>query len=467
MSERKKNVVLSKQQQDFKDPLEYVFKTARGLNASVVRQISKQHQEPSWMLDFRLRALEIFRRKKMPKWGADLSDIDFDAITYYWKPSEKASATWDEVPDTIKNTFERLGIPQAERKFLAGVGAQYESEIVYHNLKKKWNDAGVLFCDMSEASRIYPDLVKKYFSTVIPAADNKFAALNSAVWSGGSFIYVPRGVHIDLPLQAYFRINAPSIGQFERTLIIADEGSSVHYIEGCTAPVYSKDSLHAAVVELVALKNARIRYTTIQNWSQNVYNLVTKRAVAYQNAVVEWIDGNLGSKVTMKYPAVILKEEGAVADIVSVAFAGKGQHLDAGAKVIHLAPRTSSKIISKSISKNGGRTSYRGLVRVSPKAKHATVKVTCDALLLDRASKTDTYPIMDIQNNLVKMEHEASVSKISEQQLYYLQSRGLSKQDAERMIVAGFMEVFAKELPMEYAIELNRLLALEMEGSVG
>lgn len=451
----------------FKDLHKPIFRTPKGLNASVVREISRQHQEPKWMLEKRLKALEIFLSQPLPAWGADLTDINFDEITYYIRPSERQSTDWKEVPKYIKTTFDRLGIPQAERKFLAGVGAQYESEVVYHNLKKKWTDLGVVFCDMSEAPRLYPDLVKKYFATIVPLADNKFASLNSAVWSGGSFVYIPKGVHVETPLQAYFRINAPQMGQFERTLIIADEGASAHYIEGCTAPMYSKDSLHSAVVELVALKDSRVRYTTIQNWSYNVYNLVTKRAIAYQDALVEWIDGNLGSKKTMKYPCVIMKEPGARADIISVAFAGKNQHQDAGAKVIHLADNTSSKIVSKSISKDGGRSSYRGLVKVAKNASSCTVKVECDALLLDKKSRSDTYPTMHIANKNVRIEHEATVSKVSEEQLYYLMSRGLTQDQAARLIVAGFMEVFAKELPMEYAVELNRLIEMEMEGSVG
>ncbi|MBN1779349.1 MAG: Fe-S cluster assembly protein SufB [Candidatus Buchananbacteria bacterium] len=464
---KKPTIKIDQKKYTFKDPLDYVFKVKKGLNRQVVETIVKQHHEPAWMLEKRLAALKIFFHKKMPGWGADLSEINFDEIIYYWRSTDSQTNSWQKVPKKIKKTFDKLGVPQAERKFLAGVGAQYESEVIYHNLKKQWTDAGVVFCDMSEAPKLYPELVKKYFGTVIPAGDNKFAALNTAVWSGGSFIYVPKGVKVDLPLQAYFRINAPSMGQFERTLIIADEGSSVHYIEGCTAPIYSKDSLHSAVVELIALPNSKIRYTTIQNWSQNVYNLVTKRAIAYKNAVVEWVDGNLGSKVTMKYPSVILKEEGAVADILSVAFAGKNQHQDTGAKVTHLASNTASKIVSKSISKDGGRTSYRGLVRVSPKAKNCKVKVSCDALLLDKRSRTDTYPTMEVGNKNVSVEHEATVSKISEDQLYYLQSRGLNLQEAEKMIVAGFMDVFAKELPLEYAVELNRLIAMEMEGAVG
>ncbi|MDP3964444.1 MAG: Fe-S cluster assembly protein SufB [bacterium] len=458
---------IQRRQINFKDDIDYVYRTPRGLTIETVRKISEQKKEPSWMLDRRLQALKYFLAKPMPTWGADLSGINFDDITYYIRPSERSSTKWSEVPKKIKDTFDKIGIPKAERKFLAGVGAQYESEVIYHNLKEQWTKLGVVFCDMSEAPRLYPELVKKYFGTVIPAADNKFSALNSAVWSGGSFIYVPKGVHVDLPLQAYFRINAPSMGQFERTLIIADEGSSVHYIEGCTAPMYSKDSLHAAVVELVALPNSRIRYTTIQNWSSNVYNLVTKRAIAYENALVEWVDGNLGSKVTMKYPAVLLKGRGARADILSVAFAGRGQHQDSGAKVTHLAPDTSSSIVAKSISKDGGRTSYRGLVRVLPQAHGCRIGVRCDALLLDKRSRSDTYPRMMIENPQATIEHEATVSKISDEQLYYLESRGLTREDAERMIVVGFLEIFAKELPMEYAVELNRLIELEMTGSVG
>jgi len=451
----------------FKDPVVAVFKTPKGLNKSVVRAISQQHDEPQWMLDLRLKALDIFLQQPLPNFGGDLSGINFNDITYYFRPSERSSEDWKDVPSYIKNTFERLGIPQAERKFLAGVGAQYESEIIYHKLKEKWTKMGVVFCDMSEAPKLYPDLVKKYFSSVVSVSDNKFASLNTAVWSGGSFIYIPKGVKVTAPLQAYFRINSPSVGQFERTLIIVDEGASVHYIEGCTAPMYSRNSLHAAVVELVALKGASVRYITIQNWSNNVYNLVTKRAVAYQDALVEWIDGNLGSKLTMKYPCVIMKEPGAKADIVSVAFAGNGQHQDAGAKVIHLASNTSSKIISKSISKDGGRSSYRGLVSVAKSAQNCRVKVNCDALLLDKKSRTDTYPVIQINNKKVSIEHEATVSKISEAQVLYLMSRGLNRIEAERMIVAGFMEVFAKELPMEYALELNRLIEMEMEGSIG
>ena len=453
--------------QAFRDPSVYVYKTPRGLTAAVVREISRLKKEPAWMLAKRLEALRYFRAKSLPTWGADLSDLDFDNITYYWKPTDQPSVSWKTVPRRIKKTFDRLGVPEAERKFLAGAGAQYESEMIYHHLKDQWTKLGVVFCDMSEAPRLYPELVKKYFGSIVPTADNKFAALNTAVWSGGSFIYIPKGVHVDLPLQAYFRINAPSIGQFERTLIIADEDSSVHYIEGCTAPLYSKQSLHAAVVEVIALPRSRIRYTTIQNWSQNVYNLVTKRAVAYENAFVEWVDGNLGSKTTMKYPAVFLKGRGARADILSIALAGKGQHQDAGAKVLHLAPDTHSNIVSKSISHHGGRTSYRGLVRVVPQATNCRVKVRCDALLGDAHSRSDTYPTLAIKNSTARVEHEATVSKISEEQLFYLESRGLTRADAERMVVVGFLDAFAKELPMEYAVELNRLIEMELSGSVG
>lgn len=462
-----KDVKIDNKKYDFKDTEPAVFSAPQGLDNKVIQEISKRHQEPKWMLDMRLKAFKFFNEMPMPAWGADLSEINFNNISYYVRPADKNSDTWEDVPNYIKNTFERLGIPQAERKFLAGVGAQYESEVIYHNLKEKWTKLGVVFCDMSEAPRKYPDLVKKYFASVVPLKDNKFAALNSAVWSGGSFIYVPPGLHVEMPLQAYFRINSPSIGQFERTLIIVDKGASVHYIEGCTAPMYSKDSLHAAVVELIALDDAKVRYTTIQNWSYNVYNLVTKRAAAYKNSLVEWVDGNLGSKVTMKYPCVLLKEPGAKADVLSIAFAGKNQHQDAGAKAIHLASDTSSKIISKSISKDGGRASYRGLVQVAKNAKNSKVKVNCDALILDDKSRSDTYPVMKIDNKKVSIEHEATVSKVSEDQLIYLMSRGFSRDEAERMIVAGFLNVFTKELPFEYAIELNRLIEMEMEGSVG
>lgn len=446
---------------------EAVFKTKKGLTHEIVEEISRQKKEPSWMRDFRLNAFEIFFKKPMPNWGGDLSGIDFDNIHYYLRPSERPQRSWEEVPEEIKQTFERLGVPQAERKFLAGSGAQFESEVVYHSLQENLQKQGVIFEGTDAALQKYPEYFKKYFGTVIPPADNKFAALNSAVWSGGSFIYVPKGVHIQLPLQAYFRINAENMGQFERTLIIADEGSSVHYVEGCTAPTYSSDSLHSAVVEILVMKGARVQYTTIQNWSNNVYNLVTKRAKAFHNATMFWLDCNLGSKLTMKYPAVFLMEPGAKAEVLSIAFAGKGQHQDAGAKAVHLAPNTSSTITSKSISKAGGRTSYRGLVRVNKGAKGVKSRVVCDALLLDKDSRSDTYPTMDIQEDDVAIAHEATVTKIGEEQLFYLMSRGLSEQEAATMIVNGFIDPIIKHLPMEYAIEMNRLIEMEMEGSVG
>ncbi len=447
---------------------EKAFKrTAVGLTEDIIREISAEKQEPAWMLDFRLKALSMFIAKPMPSWGGDLSHIDFGKITYYLKPSERNAKSWEDVPADIKRTFDRLGIPEAERKFLGGVGAQYESESVYHSLRDDLAKKGVIFCDMDTALREHPELVKKYFGTVVPPGDNKFAALNSAVWSGGSFVYIPKGVTVDLPLQAYFRINAKNIGQFERTLIIAEEGASVHYIEGCTAPIHSSDSLHGAVVEVIAHKDAKIRYTTIQNWSSNVYNLVTKRAFAYENATVEWIDGNLGSKLTMKYPAVFLKGRGAKADILSIAYAGKGQHQDAGAKVVHLAPQTTSRIISKSVSKDGGRTTYRGLARVAKGAVGSTVSVKCDALLLDDISRSDTYPTNKVEEEQATLSHEAYVGKIGEEQLFYLMSRGISEQEALAMIVLGFIAEFTKELPMEYAIELNKLIRLEMENAVG
>lgn len=446
---------------------DYIFKSAKGLNRALVQSISEQKNEPGWMTDFRLKALDIFEQKPMPQWGADLSELDTKDIHYYLKPIANQHTTWDEVPENIKNTFDKLGIRQAEQKYLAGVGAQYESEVVYQRLKKVWADKGVLFLDTSTALRDHPELFKKYFATIIPPHDNKFAALNSAVWSGGSFVYVPPGVSIDMPLQAYFRINTASMGQFERTLIIADEGSHVHYVEGCSAPVYRKSSLHSAVVELVALPGSHIRYTTIQNWSNNVYNLVTKRAIAYRNATVEWIDGNFGSKVTMKYPCILLKEPGAKGHIVSIAVAGKGQHQDAGGKIIHLASHTTSNIVSKSVSKDGGRTSYRGLLKVIKGAQHVKSRVQCDALLLDPQSRTDTYPTVDVKEPMVDVGHEASVSNINEEQLLYLQSRGLTEQAARALIVNGFIDAFVKELPMEYAVEINRLIAMEMEGSIG
>jgi Fe-S cluster assembly protein SufB len=453
----------------FSDPEHYSFKSQRGLNRAVVEQISEIKHEPEWMRQFRLRALEIFERKPLPTWpAANLAEIDFDNIFYYVRPQENnAEKNWEDVPVYIKETFDKLGIPEAERKFLAGVSAQYESEVVYHSIREDLEKQGVIFLDMDSGLREQPELVKEYFGTIIPAADNKFAALNSAVWSGGSFIYVPKNTHVEIPLQAYFRINAENMGQFERTLIIADEGARVHYIEGCTAPIYSSDSLHSAVVELIAKPGAHIRYTTIQNWSNNVYNLVTKRAVAYEGATVEWVDGNLGSKVTMKYPSVYLLGPKARAEILSVAFAGAGQLQDAGGKVIHAAPDTTSTITSKSISKDGGRAAYRGLLRVAKGAEHTKAFVRCDALLLDERSRSDTYPSIEIDEEQVDIGHEATVSKVSDEQLFYLQSRGLTEIEAKTLIVNGFFDAFVKELPMEYAVELNRLLALQMEGSIG
>ncbi len=451
----------------FRDPEQYVFKSRKGLDREVVEQISWMKNEPDWMRQFRLKALEYFLKRPLPTWGADLSELDFDEIHYYVKPTERQGRSWEEVPEYIKQTFERLGIPEAERKFLAGVGAQYESEVVYHSLREDLERQGVIFVDMDTAVREYPDLVKRYFGTIVPPNDNKFAALNSAVWSGGSFVYVPEGVRVEIPLQAYFRINAENMGQFERTLIIVEPGGYVHYVEGCTAPIYSTASLHSAVVEIIVKEGGRCRYTTIQNWSKNVYNLVTKRAAAYRDATMEWVDGNLGSKVTMKYPAVWLMEPGARGEVLSVAFASDGQHQDAGGKMVHVAPYTSSQIISKSISKGTGRASYRGLVKVHRGAHHVRSNVVCDALLLDEQSRTDTYPYMEIEEEQVSIGHEATVSKVAEEQLFYLQSRGLSEAEAMSMIVNGFIEPITKELPLEYAVELNRLIQLEMEGSVG
>jgi Fe-S cluster assembly protein SufB len=445
----------------------YAFKSRKGLDREVVAQISEMKNEPQWMRDFRLRALEIFEKKPMPTWGADLSKIDFDDIYYYVKATTGNEKSWDEVPADIKYTFDRLGIPEAEQKFLAGAGAQFESEVVYHSIRKDLEAKGVIFTDTDSALRDHPDLFKEYFGTIIPPTDNKFAALNSAVWSGGSFIYVPKGVHVEMPLQAYFRINTRNMGQFERTLIIVDEGAFVHYTEGCTAPIYSSDSLHSAVVEIIVKPGGRARYTTIQNWSPNVYNLVTKRAVAYENATMEWVDANIGSLITMKYPSVYLMGEGAHGEVLSVAFAGKGQHQDAGGKVVHAAPNTSSQIISKSISMHGGRASYRGLLKVYEGAYNSKSNVVCDALLMDEASRTDTYPSIEIDEQDVTVGHEASVSKVSEEQLFYLMSRGINEDAANAMIVSGFIEPIAKELPPEYSIELYRLVQLQMEGSVG
>jgi Fe-S cluster assembly protein SufB len=451
----------------FHDAEDYVFKSRPGLSREVVEELSRMKQEPDWMREFRLRSLEIFLKKPMPTWGGDLSGIDFDKILYYVKASQQQERDWDDVPEYIKSTFDKLGIPEAERKFLAGVGAQYESEVVYHNLQKNLEDQGVIFLDTDTALREHPELFRKYFATIIPPADNKFAALNSAVWSGGSFIYVPPGVRVEMPLQAYFRINAKNVGQFERTLIIADEGSYVHYVEGCTAPIYTTDSLHSAVVEIIAMKGSRVRYSTIQNWSNNVYNLVTKRAMAYQDATMEWIDANLGSKLTMKYPAVYMMEPGAHGEILSIAFAGRDQHQDAGAKVVHVAPNTTSKITSKSISMHGGRASYRGLLKVNPGAHGSRSNVVCDALLLDDHSRSDTYPYIEIDEDDVTIGHEASVSKIGDEQLFYLMSRGLNEEQAASLVVSGFIEPLVRELPMEYAVEMNRLVQLQMEGSIG
>jgi Fe-S cluster assembly protein SufB len=449
------------------DELKEHFKSQRGISEEVVRQISAMKNEPEWMTKFRVKALRHFNARPLPAWGADLSDIEFDQIFYYLKPQAEQGKSWDDIPADIKNTFDRLGIPEAEQKFLGGVSAQYESEVVYHSIREDLEKQGVIFTDCDSGLREHEELFRKYFGTIIPANDNKFSALNSAVWSGGSFVYVPEGVKVEIPLQAYFRINAENMGQFERTLIIAEPGSFVHYIEGCTAPIYTSDSLHSAVVELIAMEGSRIRYTTIQNWSNNVYNLVTKRAYAHKNATVEWIDGNLGSKVTMKYPSVYLMGEGAKGDVLSIAFAGPGQHQDAGAKMVHAAPNTTSTIVSKSVSKAGGRTSYRGLVKVYPGMKGAKSSVRCDALLMDEDSRSDTYPYMEIDEDRVEVAHEATVSKIGDEQLFYLQSRGIAEQDAMAMIVNGFIEPFTKELPMEYAVELNRLIQLQMEGSVG
>ncbi|EJY55288.1 Fe-S cluster assembly protein SufB [Alicyclobacillus sacchari] len=454
-------------QYGFRDKDVSVVKFEKGLTRKTVEEISMMKNEPGWMTDFRLRSLEIFLEKGMPKWGGDLSELDFDDITYYVKPSEKKGKTWEEVPEEIKNTFDRLGIPEAEQKFLAGVSAQYESEVVYHSMREDLEKMGVLFTDTDTALREYPEIFKEYFGTVVPPEDNKFAALNSAVWSGGSFIYVPKGVRCEVPLQAYFRINSENMGQFERTLIIADEDSFVHYVEGCTAPVYSTNSLHSAVVEIIVKDRGRCRYTTIQNWAPNIYNLVTKRAVAYRDATMEWVDGNIGSKLTMKYPSVYMQGEGAKAMVLSIAVAGRGQHQDAGAKVVHNAPNTTSTIVSKSISKHGGKTTYRGLASFSPSAVGAKANIKCDTLILDDNSTSDTIPYNEIMNDDVTLEHEASVSKVSEEQLFYLMSRGISEEDATRMIVMGFIEPFTRELPMEYAVEMNRLIKFEMEGSIG
>jgi Fe-S cluster assembly protein SufB len=445
----------------------YAFKSQKGLNADIVRQISAMKNEPAWMTEYRLQAYEIFLQKATPQWGGQLNNINYDDIYYFVRATEGQGRDWDDVPKEVKETFDRLGIPEAEQKFLQGVSAQYESEVVYHSIRKDLEDKGVIFTDMDTALREHPEMVREYFGTIIPSADNKFAALNSAVWSGGSFIYVPKGVHVEMPLQAYFRINTSNMGQFERTLIIVDENASVHYVEGCTAPTYSSDSLHSAVVEILVREGGRCRYTTIQNWSNNVYNLVTKRAVAQKNATMEWVDANLGSQLTMKYPAVILEGEGAHGEVLSIAFASKGQHQDAGAKITHLAPNTTSQIISKSISKDGGRASYRGLLKVVEGADHVKSNVVCDALLLDDRSRSDTYPTIEIDAQNVTMGHEASVSKVGEDQVFYLMSRGMSEDEANALIVNGFIEPLVKELPMEYALELNRLVQIQLEGSIG
>jgi len=445
----------------------YVFTARKGIDREIVSQISEMKREPAWMREFRLSSLDTFFRKPLPEWGGELRQLDFQDIHYYVKASQGQERSWEDVPDEIRRTYDRLGIPEAERKYLAGVKAQYESEVVYGSLQEDLAKQGVIFTDTDSALRDHPELFREHFGTVIPPADNKFAALNSAVWSGGSFIYVPKGVKIEFPLQAYFRINSENMGQFERTLIIVDEGAAVHYVEGCTAPTYSSESLHSAVVEIIVKRGARCRYTTIQNWSPNVYNLVTKRAMAYGDSLMEWVDGNLGSRLTMKYPAIYLMEPGARGETLSIAFAGKGQHQDAGAKMVHCAPRTYSRIISKSISKAGGRASYRGLVKVADGATGCKSNVACDALLLDSASRSDTYPYMEISEDDVVIEHEASVSKISDEQLFYLMSRGLTEAEASSMIVTGFIEPLVKELPMEYAVEMNRLIELQMEGSIG
>jgi Fe-S cluster assembly protein SufB len=454
---------------DFVDKEKHIFRTKPGLNEEVVRQISAQKGEPEWMLQLRLKALEIYYSKPMPTWGGDLSNLErvLDEIYFYVRPQDRMEHSWDDVPEDIKTTFERLGIPEAEQKILAGVGAQYESEMVYHSLKKEWEDQGVIFDSIEEGLKNHPDLFRKYFGTVIPAADNKFAAMNSAVWSGGSFVYIPKGVELKTPLQAYFRVNQEKMGQFERTLIIADEGSHAHYIEGCTAPVYSTESFHSGVIEIIVHRNARFRYTTIQNWSNNMYNLVTQRAMVHENASMEWLDGNLGSKLTMKYPSCYLVGEGAHGEILSIAYAGDGQHQDTGGKVVHAAPHTTSSIVSKSISRGTGRASYRGLLKVHEGASHARSNVECDALLINDTSRTDTYPYIEIEERDANVGHEATVSKVGDEQLFYLMSRGLSEEEAMALIVRGFIEPIAKELPLEYAVELNRLIELEMEGSVG
>ncbi|MCO4524944.1 FeS cluster formation protein SufB [Streptococcus infantarius subsp. infantarius] len=462
-----KPIDLGEYKYGFHDDVTPVFSTGKGISEDVVRAMSAEKEEPEWMLEFRLKSLETFNKMAMQEWGPDLSGINFDDLTYFQKASEKPARDWEDVPEKIKETFERIGIPEAERAYLAGASAQYESEVVYHNMKEEYDKLGIIFTDTDSALKEHPELFKKYFSKLVPPTDNKFAALNSAFWSGGTFIYVPKGVKVDIPLQTYFRINNEATAQFERTLIIVDEGASVHYVEGCTAPTYTTASLHAAIVEIFALEGAYMRYSTIQNWSDNVYNLVTKRATAKKNATVEWIDGNLGAEVTMKYPSVYLDGEGARGTMLSIAFANKGQHQDTGAKMIHNAPHTSSSIVSKSIAKGGGKVDYRGQVTFNKNSKKSVSHIECDTILMDDISSSDTIPFNEIHNSQVALEHEAKVSKISEEQLYYLMSRGLSEQEATEMIVMGFVEPFTKELPMEYAVELNRLISYEMEGSVG
>jgi Fe-S cluster assembly protein SufB len=456
-----------REQYAFHDDITYLRETKAGLTEATVREISETKDEPAWMLEYRLRAFKHFEARAMPHWGGDLTKLDFSKIVYYRKPSEREEKSWDDVPDQIKKTFERLGIPEAERKFLSGVGAQYDSEVVYHSVREDLQKLGVVFMGTDQGMKEYPEIFKKYFGTVVPAEDNKFAALNSAVWSGGSFVYVPKGVDVPLPLQAYFRINGQNTGQFERTLIVVDEGASLHYIEGCTAPNWATDSLHVAVVEVIALPGSKVRYTTIQNWSNDVYNLVTKRAHAHAGATVEWIDANTGAQLTMKYPGIYLLGEKAHAEIVSVAVASKGQHQDTGAKAVHLAPNTTSRIVGKSVCKDGGIATYRGTVKVAPGATGVTTSVRCDALILDEGSRSETYPYIDIQEDDTSMSHEATVGRVSDDQIFYLMSRGMTENEATNLIVQGFLEVFTKELPMEYALEFNRLIRLEMEGALG
>ena len=467
MTVAKETVRDEREQYAFHDDITYLRETKAGLTEATVREISETKDEPAWMLEYRLRAYKHFEARAMPMWGGDLTKLDFSKIVYYRKPSEREEKSWDDVPDQIKKTFERLGIPEAERKFLSGVGAQYDSEVVYHSVREDLQKLGVVFMGTDQGMKEYPEIFKKYFGTVVPAEDNKFAALNSAVWSGGSFVYVPKGVEVPLPLQAYFRINGQNTGQFERTLIVVDEGASLHYIEGCTAPNWATDSLHVAVVEVIALPGAKVRYTTIQNWSNDVYNLVTKRAHAHAGATVEWIDANTGAQLTMKYPGIYLLGEKAHAEIVSVAVASKGQHQDTGAKAVHLAPNTTSRIVGKSVCKDGGVATYRGTVRVAPGATGVTTSVRCDALILDEGSRSETYPYIDIQEDDTSMSHEATVGRVSDDQIFYLMSRGMTENEATNLIVQGFLEVFTKELPMEYALELNRLIRLEMEGALG